>query len=65
MHLRIVQQRLTSVQTVLRRSYKHKTKIFGYNTQLIATGGDKIAEIERSLRKKKALLLLSCVTLLA
>lgn len=56
MHLRAVQQRLASVHTVLRRSYKHQSKIFGYNTQLNTTG-DKTAEIERVLSKKSQPLL--------
>ncbi|CAF0997885.1 unnamed protein product [Adineta steineri] len=47
MHLRIVQQRLAFIQNSFVRTYKHQTKIFGYNTQLKTIGNTK--EIEKIL----------------
>lgn len=49
MHLRIVQQRLAFIQTNLIRTYKHQTKVFGYNTQLKTHGN--VNEIEKTLCK--------------
>ncbi|UJR09540.1 hypothetical protein I4U23_013777 [Adineta vaga] len=47
MHLRIVQQRLAFIQTNLIRTYKHQTKVFGYNTQLKTIGN--VNEMEKIL----------------
>jgi 2-oxoglutarate dehydrogenase complex dehydrogenase (E1) component-like enzyme len=49
MHLRIVQRQLYLIQNNLIRTYRHQTKVFGYNTQLKTIGNTE--EIEKSLRK--------------
>jgi 2-oxoglutarate dehydrogenase complex dehydrogenase (E1) component-like enzyme len=49
MHLRIIQRRLALIHTNLIRTYRHQTKVFGYDAQLKTH--DNVTDVENLLRK--------------
>ncbi len=49
MHLRVIQRQLNFISNNLRRTYKHQTNVFGYNTQLKTIANTK--DLENILRR--------------